>query len=352
LGLKESQYSIISIADNAIAGLAMRKEIIIGLANGNRMNPSMTMLLYLPNTFLKSSRKAPIFLGLNFLGNHTIEKDPAITITSSWLPNNSFTRGKLPEKLRGVHSSSWPLNFILRSGFGVATIYCGDIFPDCQEGIEISARKWISEGNLNIATTVKWRAISAWAWGLSRAMDYLVEDPDVEKDGIIVVGHSRLGKAALWAGAQDERFAIVISNNSGCGGASLARHRIGESVADINKSYPYWFCDNFKKYNMNEHNLPVDQHELLCLIAPRPVYIATAQFDVHADPMGEFLAAKFASPVFQLFGMQGLNAEKLPPTNKPIMNTIGYHIRRGYHGITYFDWAQFIRFANMHLGKR
>ena len=335
---KGMHFKVLNEDKNALGGTAIRKEVAVYFDKDEKAY--MVILMYLPN---QVKGKSPVFVGLNFGGNHTINDDPAISTTTSWL-------AKPESSQRGSAASRWPVDLLIQRGYGLATIYCGDIDPDYDDGFQNGVHSLFYQAEQRHPNDNEWGTIAAWAWGLSRAMDYFETDKTVDAKHVAVIGHSRLGKAAMWAGARDERFALVVSNNSGCGGAALSRRRIGETVEIINTKFPHWFCTNFKQYNNNEDNLPVDQHELVALIAPRPVYIASAEEDKWADPKGEFLAGVHAGPVYTLFGLKGLPSDEMPAVNQPVISgDIAYHIRTGKHDITRYDWEQYVSFADKYF---
>jgi hypothetical protein len=342
----EPKFRIVSLDTTSLKGKATKKEISIVL--GTKENaPVINVLLYLPNQI---KGPVPMFLGLNFYGNHTIIDDKTIQMTNKWMLNNkkfNITENKATEESRGAEGQQWPIENILAQGYGVATVFCGDMEEDFAGGWEKGIRFTLQK-ELNLEPQ-EWSAIGAWAWGLSRAMDYLEQDSQVDSKKVMVLGHSRLGKAALWAGANDTRFAMIVSNNSGESGAALARRNFGETIADITQRFPWWFNSIYPNYAKNPNELPLDQHFLLSLAAPRPLYVTSASEDLWADPRGEFLGLKNAEPVYALYKKLGINQTDSPSPENPVGKDIRYHIRKGKHDILWYDWKEFIRFANEQL---
>lgn len=315
-------FSTIS-EETVYAGLGLRKVVRIYL-DADQAH-WFDVLIHLPKD---AAGPVPMFVGLNFKGNDATLDERA--------------------------DFRWPYELVLKAGMGVATAWRDSIEPDgkdsklaeaegvCRDG---GVRSWYNKDG-------DWGAISAWAWGLSRIVDYLETDEAYDTDRLAVIGHSRLGKTALWAGANDLRFDMVISNDSGCCGAAISRRKFGETFEVIDTAFPHWFTREFDKYKGKEETFPADQHWLIALAAPRPVYVASATEDLWADPKGEWLAAKAAEPVYALFGMQGLDDGMPAPDVSDGDGRIGYHIRSGKHNILAFDWQQYISFMNRHLIDR
>lgn len=347
---EKMRFQLVEESKNALGGIATRKQISI-LLTGNEQGWKLNLLLYIPNT---AKGPAPAIVGLNFWGNHAISSDPGILLSTQpiesgknpWIDLSCVKDHHATEACRGINSRQWPLKTILNRGYAVATVYRGDIDPDTPDGYSESLKAMypeLQDRPDNFST------IGAWAWSLSRIMDYLETDPQINHDRVAVFGWSRLGKAALWAGATDKRFAMVISNESGAGGAKLFHRGQGENIRRLNTLFPHWFCNNFRQYNDRDTSLPFDQHMVLALIAPRPLYVASAQDDHLSDPEGEFLAAVAADPVYRLLGTAGLPVKQWPPVNTPIAGQIGYHMRTGGHDVTGYDWAQYLDFADKYL---
>ena len=333
------RYEILKENPADMGGKATSRQVKFIFSNGGKQIEAI-LLMYIPN---KTKGKAPVFVGYNYKGNQSTTKDAAVLFS----PSLEFVFSQEhPDRVRGVQASRWSYDKIIDRGYAVATMCYHDIFPDV-EGMKDHSIVSLFTGYDPVSTTSdEWQAIGAWAWGSSRIVDYLETTDLIDKDKIIIMGHSRQGKAALWAGAQDTRFKIVVANDAGCGGTALSKRVFGETVAIVSSIKPAWFCPAFNQYRNNEANLPFDQHQLIALIAPRKIYVASAEEDLWADPKGEFLSAYHAGVVYKLYGLSTIESDKMPGIHQPIMKDIGYHIRAGIHDVVEYDWERFMDFAD------
>ena len=329
---------VVAVKEDALNNTAIRKEIKITFYQGS-LSHSMMMLLYIPKN-LKG--KVPVFLGLNFKGNHTTVFEDDV------IPTGRDTDGKLVEEKRGAQDERWVFEKVISRGFASATCCYHDIFPDfaTDEAWKESIYKLFYSEMNPAEVNKKHSAISAWAWGLSRMLDALENENMIDCTRAGVTGHSRLGKTALWAGANDQRFKVVVSNDSGHGGAALFKRYFGETIELLNTVFPHWFVTEFRKYNNKDADLEFDQHFLLSLIAPRALCIGSATEDLWADPKGEFLAGFHASEVYQLFGAKGMPSDTHPAADVNLTGEISYHMRTGQHNILWQDWDHYLTAAD------
>ena len=337
------KYKVVAKNRKALDGKATMQQVMFKFSNGKMIQRALA-LVYYPNSRKKTG--APVFIGYNFKGNHGTSNDTKI-LYSPYFDTISNRKSELLQ--RGVQSERWPMEQIIDRGYAAVTMCYHDIYPDREDGAAQSLIRLLpttkDEGS-------RWQAIGVWAYGLSSIADWVERQPWANGEQMCVIGHSRQGKAALWAGVQDERFKVVISNNSGCGGAALSKRVFGESIRFITKRFPHWFCKDFTKYSEREAELPFDQHQLLALVAPRYLYVASASLDRWADPKGEYLSAYHASPLYKLYGMKGLESEQMPKIGEPIMNAVGYHMREGKHNITPYDWGYYLDFCDKVFGYK
>lgn len=305
----------------AMGGKAILKEVSIKVSNRGE---SVTLNLVM---FVPAIRKAPV--GAFLLINNRSKK------------NTSASRDTI--------SGFWPAEQVIDAGYAIASFHYSDAAPDNKDTYQNGVLRLYPE---QLKRDDGMKAIGAWAWAASRVMDYLQTDKDIDAQKICIVGHSRGGKASLWAAAEDKRFAICFSNCSGNSGAALSKRNFGETIAKINETFPHWFNNNYKKYDHNEQLLPVDQHMLIGLIAPRPVYVTNASRDLWADPTGTFLAMKEAEPVYKLYEKNSHLPGQPPALDRPLQTPpLGYHNRTGDHDMTFYDWTQFVKFADNYFKK-
>jgi hypothetical protein len=328
-------------------GKATLREVTI--TYGPEGAPPIHLLLVIPNA---RHQRAPAFVGLNFCGNHTVLQDSRIALPTVWMPDHcaGVKEHRATDAGRGSQIDVWALEQSVERGYAVATCYCGDIAPDHPGYKDGVIPQYLKKGQTQPGPH-DWATIAAWAWGLSRAVDYLRTDKDIDPARIAAVGHSRLGKTALVAAAFDDRIALAIPLQAGCGGTAPSRGKVGESVRQINKGFPHWFNANFKEFNDQPDRLPFDQNCLVALAAPRPVLFCNATEDTWANPEGQFEVLKAADPVYRFLGAGGLDAKKMPPVGKLVDSRLGYYIRPGKHSMTKGDWKVFLEYADKHWGQ-
>ena len=365
------QYRLVE-SEEAFGGLAVRKQFRLTFrkhptrsptgrveanadADAEADAPIVDLLVYLPT----AAQPTPVILGINFWGNHAITKDTKVFLSRSymeskqnpWCELGCVQNHRATEACRGINASQWPVEKILARGYGLATFYRNDLEcddPNRFEGGIRSQYPQLQERGDNFST------IGAWAWGLQRGVDVLTSDPDVDAKRIAVFGWSRLGKAALWAAANDPRIALTLSNEAGAGGAKLFRRKVGEDIERLNTHFPHWYCDNFKQYNQKDEQLPFDMHQMLALLAPRPFCLGGAEEDQHADPEGEFLALKAAGAVYRrLYGLDTLPAKEMLELrgrqHTRSFGRLGYHYRAGKHEVLASDWDAYLDFTDRHF---
>jgi hypothetical protein len=337
----------------AFGGAGTLKEVELTI--GPPEWPKIYLLIATPN----DQTPAACFVGMNFGGNHLLVDDDRVHVPESWMPDRytGVVDNRATDASRGVEAYTWPLAEIVARGYAVATFHCGDVQPDrpyVREGMRATLAEVGGDNDASAeADEAETATIMWWAWGIHRAIDYLVTDKAIDPQRIAVVGHSRLGKTALLAGAFDERIALTVANQAGCGGSGPSRHddSRAETVKIITDKFPHWFAANFTKFGDDPSRLPVDQNCLVALCAPRPVLFTAAADDLWANPSGQFEVLQAASPVYELLGVEGLKADTMPAADAPLLGDgrLGYWFRAGEHSMTPADWKVYMDFADQQL---
>ncbi len=323
----ETEYKVLETDDQFMDGKATRQRVRIRFRN-EQGTAEMVIVLFVPNA---AEIPVPAFMKHSF--NNTRSRD-------------FDEHPQEPGRIR----NGWPLGEFFDRGYAFVAVYQQDLVGHNEVSFGRGIHRLFFQEGQSFPKASEWGVLSAVAWGAMRALDYLHTRDDIDHSRVAIMGHSKMGKAALWTAAQDQRFALAVSAQSGCAGAALWRRKSGETLEKMVTRFPYWLCRNAWKFVHQEDDLPVDQHMLLALIAPRPVYVASGEDDTWADPRGEYLSAYHASEVYRLLGKQGLTSEASPPVNEPVLDTaVGYHIRSGGHSVELYDWQRFLDFADRHL---
>ena len=320
-------FEVVKTDSEFMGGKATRKDVRIRFSNDNG-RAEMLVLVFVPNA---ATKPVPTFLKHSFNNTHGNDFDA-----------HPSRAGRL--------KNGWPLGEFFDRGYGFVAVYQQDLVGHNETEFLRGIHRLFYKDGQSFPKAREWGVLSAVAWGAMRAMDYLETDDDIDHKRVAIMGHSKMGKATLWTAAQDERFALAISAQSGCAGAALWRRKSGETLKKMVTRFPYWLCRNAWKFVEQEDDLPVDQHMLLACIAPRPVYVHSGVEDTWADGRGEYLSAYHASEVYRLLGKKGLTSEASPPVGEAIIESqVGYHIREGGHSIQMYDWERFLDFADYHF---
>lgn len=350
---KRLRAEVVPVDPVALGGKATLKEIRLRFAGDEA--PRINLLLLVPN---QRRGPVPVILGLNFCGNHAMLDHPGIALPAGWMPKfcPDCPDNVATDAGRGKDGPSWDVVQVIDRGYALAAFYHGDVEPD-QPGAPTGIRAYAARGGMDgalrgapAASGYDWSTLTAWAWGLHRAVDYLVTEKAIDEKRIAIFGHSRNGKTALLAGAFDERIGLVLCHQAGCGGSAPSRGKVGESVKQINDRFPHWFNTAFKAFNEEPERLPFDQHELIALCAPRPVLLSNATDDAWANPAGQFEMLRAANPVYRLLGVPGIDATVMPEPGTLISSRLGYFLRPGKHSTTSEDWKAFLDFADAQWG--
>jgi len=339
----EMSFHVFDKGTTAYNGKAVRKQVTIYFTKDTSKH-KMDLLIYLP---AHAKGPSPLLLLINFSANCSAVDDPEVKQGEIW-----SREGKKVLATREGRFGKINVDTFVSQGIGIATVYYGDIEPDFKDGYKYGIRGHYLKPGQSYPADDEWGAISAWAWGLRRAMDYFETDKQIDAKRIALLGVSRLGKTVLWAGAHDERFKLVIASCSGEGGAALSRRNYGEGINHMTDTsrYFYQFAPNRHKYSNDPNSAPVDAHMLVALMAPRPLLLQTGDTDNWSDPKGEFLAAVAAEPVYKLFNKQGPGTEIFPGAgDQSLLNTLGYYMHAGGHGIVPSDWAVYISYLKKYL---